>query len=213
MTEKLPVLVNKERICFICEGYEEYDYLQRIKDIGVINRKYEISLVNANGSGNIPARYQDLYQNGSFDLVLVFCDTERRPFMQYQDIKRKINELHAVAKAADEVVIFGNPCTLQIVLQHWDSVSLKSKAKKMNAPIIEKYTGVKNYSASDRQREQIYSQINRSNFEDMLTRIKQIPSDDTIVGSSNFGRFIENLVSPSTKWITKINAILESYKP
>ena len=43
------------------------------------DEKYEIILDNAGGNGNIPARYQDSYQNGSYELVLVFCDTEKKP--------------------------------------------------------------------------------------------------------------------------------------
>ena len=46
-------------------------------------------MVNAGGNRNIPARYQDRYQNGADELVLVFCDTEKKPHEQYEDIKRK----------------------------------------------------------------------------------------------------------------------------
>lgn len=37
--------------------YEEYEYLKRLKDLKVWNEQYDISLVNAGGNGNIPARY------------------------------------------------------------------------------------------------------------------------------------------------------------
>ena len=40
-----------------------------------INIGYQAKKDNAGGNGNIPARYQDSYQNGSYELVLVFCDT------------------------------------------------------------------------------------------------------------------------------------------
>ena len=67
----------------------------------VWNEQYDISLANAGGNGNIPARYQDRYQNGTDELVLVFCDTEKKLHEQYEDIKRKINEFHGVDNAAD----------------------------------------------------------------------------------------------------------------
>ena len=35
--------------------------------------------------------------------MLVFCDTEKKPHEQYEDIKRKINEFHDVDNAADEL--------------------------------------------------------------------------------------------------------------
>ena len=83
--------------------------------LGVWNEEYCFVLENAEGNGNIPARYQDKYQNGAYDLVSVFCDTDRKPYEQYVDIKRKINEFHGIENAADQVIIFGNPCTMQII--------------------------------------------------------------------------------------------------
>lgn len=108
MQNKLPKFFDNHKICIICEGNEEYEYLNRLKNLKVWNEQYDISLVNAGGNGNIPARYQDRYQNGADELVLVFCDTEKKPHEQYEDIKRKINEFHGVDSAANEVIIFGN---------------------------------------------------------------------------------------------------------
>ena len=59
-------------ICIICEGPEEYDYLSRLKELDVWDKRYHVDLVNAGGNGNIPARYQDKYQNGQYDIVFVF---------------------------------------------------------------------------------------------------------------------------------------------
>ena len=75
MPNKLPEIFDKHKICIICEGNEEYEYLKRLKDLKVWNEQYDILLVNAGGNGNIPARYQDRYQNRADELVLVFCDT------------------------------------------------------------------------------------------------------------------------------------------
>ena len=63
MPNKLPKFLDNHKICIICEGNEEYEYLKRLKDLKVWNKQYAISLVNAGGNGNIPARYQDRYQN------------------------------------------------------------------------------------------------------------------------------------------------------
>ena len=90
MPNKLPRFFDNHKICIICEGNEEYEYLNRLKNLKVWNEQYDISLVNAGGNGNIPARYQDRYQNGADELVLVFCDTEKKPHEQYEDIKRKV---------------------------------------------------------------------------------------------------------------------------
>ena len=190
MPNKLPKFLDNHKICIICEGNEEYEYLKRLKDLKVWNEQYDISLVNAGGNGNIPARYQDRYQNGADELVLVFCDTEKKPHEQYEDIKRKINEFHGVDNAADEVIMFGNPCTMQIISKHWTDENLKSPAKPVNSPLIKKYTGVENYK-------------------DMSQRVKDLDSDDSVTGSSNFGKFIKLFESDDSGWIEEINMQIE----
>lgn len=206
---KLPQINDQRKICIICEGPEEYEYFDKLKSLGVWNKNYDIKLDNAKGNGNIPARYQNIFQNGSYDIVLIFCDTDRKPYEQYEDIKRKINEFHGIDNAGHEIVIFGNPCTMQIVLGHWGSVSLCSQNKRKNAPIIETYTGVKNYKGRADQRQQIYEQITKINYKDMCERVKTMPNDDTQVGSSNFGKYIDYLCSEDDSWIEEINKKLE----
>ena len=85
----MPIVSNRHKICIICEGDEEYDYLERLNSLGVWHQQYKITLDNANGNGNILARYQDRYQNGSYELILVFCDTDKKPYEQYEEIKRR----------------------------------------------------------------------------------------------------------------------------
>lgn len=205
MTNKLPKFSDKHKICIICEGSEEYEYLERLKALKVWNGQYDISLVNAGGNGNIPARYQDRYQNGSYELILVFCDTEKKPHEQYEDIKRKINEFHGVPNAADEVVMYGNPCTMQIIVKHWTDENLKSPAKPVNAPIIERYTGVKNYKGKAEQIKTIMEYITADNYVDMRKRVESLKSDDSVAGSSNFSKFIKLFESNDSGWIEKIN--------
>ena len=209
MTNRLPKLLDKHKICVICEGNEEYQYFNRLKNLKVWNEQYEIALVNAGGNGNIPARYQDRYQNGSDELVLVFCDTEKKPHEQYIDIKRKINEFHGVLHAADEVIIFGNPCTMQIISKHWTDKNLKSPAKAVNAPLIKKYTGVENYKGRADQIEQIMKYVTYENYPDMCRRVNNLEKNDLVTGTSNFGTFIKLFESDDSVWIEEINKKLE----
>ena len=174
MPNKLPKFLDNHKICIICEGNEEYEYLNRLKNLKVWNEQYDISLVNAGGNGNIPARYQDRYQNGADELVLVFCDTEKKPHEQYEDIKRKINEFHGVDSAANEVLIFGNPCTMQIISKHWTDENLKSPAKPVNAPLIKEYTGVENYKGRADQIQKVMEHVTVKNYKDMSRRVKDL---------------------------------------
>ena len=167
MQNKLPKLFDKHKICVICEGNEEYEYLERFKALKVWDTQYEIILDNAGGNGNISARYQDSYQNGSYELVLVFCDTEKKPYKQYEDIKHKINEFHGIDTAADEVIMFGNPCTMQIIAKHWTEEQIKTPAKPVNAPLIEEFTGVSNYKGRADQIEAVMEHVTAENYADM----------------------------------------------
>lgn len=209
MKSRLPSFLSKNRICIICEGDEEYDYLSRLNELGVWNEQYDVLLDNADGNGNIPARYQDRYQNGSFEIVLVFCDTEKKPYEQYEDIKRKINEFHGVDNVAEEILIYGNPCTMQIILEHWTDVRLRTPAKKINAPIIKEFTGVENYKGKKDQRKKVMEHITVGNFQDMFSRICEMENDDTVVGSSNFDKLVKYLSADDDRWINEINRRLE----
>lgn len=209
MMSKLPEIFTGSKICIICEGDEEYEYLEKLISLNVWSKEYLFLLENAEGNGNIPAWYQDKFQNSSCDLVLVFCDTDKKPYEQYIDIKRKINEFHGVEDVADQIVIYGNPCTMQIIIEHWDDIVLASNKKKKNAPIIFDLTGIEGYKGRADQRQALFSRINRENYEKMLERIKKLPSDDTIEGSTNFGKFMDYFSSDDNNWIKIINNSLE----
>lgn len=210
MSNRLPHIPNKHKICVICEGNEEFEYIKRLKELKVWNEQYEISLVNAEGNGNIPARYQDRYQNGVYEAVLIFCDTDKKPYEQYDDIKRKINEFHGIENAANEIIIFGNPCTMQIILKHWADEVLKSQAKQVNAPLIEKYTRVKGYKGKGNQIKEVMEQITSENYRVMCERLNLLEQNDSIIGSSNFSKIIEWFESENCEWMVKINEILEN---
>ena len=210
MSNRRPGLYNKRKVCIICEGNEEYKYIDRLKELKVWNEQYEVSLVNAEGNGNIPARYQDRYQNGAYEAVLIFCDTDKKPYEQYDDIKRRINEFHGIENATNEIIIFGNPCTMQIILKHWTDEMLKSQAKQVNAPLIEKYTRAKGYKGKGNQIKDVMEQITSENYRIMHERVKLLEQNDSIIGSSNFSKIIEWFESEDCDWISKINEILES---
>lgn len=209
MSRRLPAFISKTRVCVICEGDEEYGYLKRLGELGVWDEHYELELVNAGGNGNIPARYQDKYQNDSSDIVLVFCDTDRKPYEQYVDIKRKINEFHGVSGAADEVVIYGNPCTMDVIIKHWADIDLKSSAKKVNAPVIEEHTGVGHYRAKRDQIEELMEHITADNYITMKQRIAARSSVDEEKNSSNFDQLADCLENADNNWIDRINRILD----
>ena len=68
---KLPDLQRRHKICVICEGYEELEYFNRLIELNVWSAVYEFYTVNAKGASNIPARFQDAFQNDRYELILV----------------------------------------------------------------------------------------------------------------------------------------------
>jgi oligoribonuclease NrnB/cAMP/cGMP phosphodiesterase (DHH superfamily) len=209
MENRVPIFSDKHKICIICEGNEEKKYLEKLKALEVWDNQYDITLVDAEGNGNIPARYQEKYQVGSYEIVLVFCDTERKPHEQYVDIKRKINEFHGVENVADKVVIFGNPCTMQIILSHFGKINITSASKSKNAKLIKKYTGIDNYKARIDQIDSLMSFINKENYEYMKENISQLSHDDSVISSTNFNNLLLWIEDSNASWIENINNIIE----
>lgn len=109
----------------------------------------------------------------------------------------------------NEVIIFGNPCTMQIISKHWTDENLKSPAKPVNASLIKEYTGVENYKGRADQIDAVLEHVTVENYRDMSKRVNHLDSDDSVTGSSNFGRFIEFFEGEDDRWIEVINKKIE----
>ena len=207
---KPPLLSAKHSICIICEGFEEEIYIRHLLDKNVWNSLYDITVINAKGESNIPIRYQYLINKDAYELVLVFCDTDRSPYRQYLDVKSKINEMHEAENAAGKVVIYANPCSMQIILLHFAVVSLKTQGKKTNAKLIEKLTGVKGYKANQEEHiKAICAKIKRQSYSDMKQRVADINRPDNAPGSTNFIEYLLRFESDNPEWIAEIRNSLD----
>ena len=193
-----------KKICIICEGYEELDYIEALKNKAVFSNKYDFITVNAKSINTIIARYQEKFQSDSYSLVLIFCDTDKGPSEKYKEIKQKINEFHE-ADVADDIIIFGNPCTMQIILSHFAEIKLTSQSKSVNAKYIENLTGIQNYKATDEQRKELFSKIKRDNYNVMKENVKKLSANDEELSSTNILNFIEKFESDDDSWIDEIN--------
>ena len=89
---RIPDISHKHKICVICEGYEDESYFKRLIDLNVWDDSYEFHVVNAKSESNIPARFQDLYQNDRYDIILILCDTDKAHYTKYEEVKKKIND-------------------------------------------------------------------------------------------------------------------------
>lgn len=157
-----------KRICIVCEGYEEFDYINRLKQCSIWSGEYAVKSQNAKSLDNVFAVYQNEYQSDNYDLVVVYCDTEKSPYEKFTKMCEKINKFHD-KQVTQDIVFFVNPCTLQIILSHFDVVKLKSNLKSDNANLVERLTGVKEYIAKKQQRESIIKKVNKKNYLTMKT--------------------------------------------
>ncbi len=204
-----PFISKKKKIYLICEGYEEYDYMDKLKVLNKWNDQYEFVLDNAEGNTKIVAKYNSLYSSGTYDCILIFCDTDGTPYETYLDIKRKIDKVHGVENSSKEVVIFGNPCTMQIILSHFEGIALTSHKKEDNRVEIRRLTGIAKYTAKESQRKRLFKLISEENYNEMVKNCERLSLDDTIVPSTNFDVFMHNFSESSSAWIKSINEKLE----
>ena len=86
---------------------------------------------------------------------------------------------------------------------------MKSPAKKTNAPIIKKYTGVENYKGREDQIREVMEHVTEENYVDMCQRVWNLESDDFVTGSSNFGKFIKLFEDSDSSWIEEKNKKIE----
>ncbi len=210
MAAPIFVQAKKKKVCIICEGYEEKEYLERLKSFGAWQgRYYEVELVNAKSISNIGPRYQSIYMNDNYDVVLVFCDTDTAPYDGYISMKKKIDMVHGRNGAASEIVFFANPCVLQIALLHFADIRLPSNQKSKNNKYVEELLGIRHYQAHEDQRAEFMEKITKQNFKEMLERAKKLSEQDMVKNSTNFLKLIGYLNSRSSKWIDSINKALE----
>ncbi len=205
---RLPVIASRHKVCIICEGYEEHIYLNRLLALNVWNPEYEFILINAKGESRIFARFQDAYNKDCYEMIIIFCDTDKKPFREYSRLKKKINEFFDKRFASQKIILWANPCSMQIILSHFAQVSLTTQGKKTNADLIEQLTGIKSYSGHEEQIEEICNRIHRRSYADMKERLRREKYDDEQAGTSNVVLFMEKFECADTKWIGEINSYL-----
>ena len=135
---------------------------------------------------------------------MIFCDTDKGPSEKYLELKRKINEFHD-ADVADDIVIFGNPCTMQIMLSRFAEIRLTSQSKSVNSEYIEKLVGISNYKATEEQRKEFFGKIRRENYEMVKENIAKLSTNDEEISSTNFLKFVQNFENEDESWIEEIN--------
>ena len=210
MTRRLPPIKTSTKILIICEGAEEYDYLCRLRALNVWSHDFGVEVKNAHSIDKIADLYEYYYSLDSYKLIVVFCDTEKAPYNQFLAMQTKIQNFHDKKKITDHLVFFANPCTMQIILSHFDKVTLKSNDKSENADLIRKLTGVKDYRAMEKQRKAIMDKLSPENYKAMEDRITELSPDYRSIPGSNAITLFSALDAGNMEWVKSIIKKIES---
>ena len=130
----------------------------------------------------------------------------------FELIRTKINNIFGNSVAADKVIIFVNPCTMQVILSHFGDVILRTQNKRKNDSEIKRLTGLtdsKKYDGCKEHRDFIFSQITKENYEEMKNRISLLSDNYKNQPATNFAYYLELFENYNSDWIDKINSILE----
>lgn len=68
---------------------------------------------------------------------------------------------------------------------------------------------MENYKGRADQIQKVMEHVTVKNYKDMSRRVKDLDSDDSVTGSSNFGKFINLFESNDSRWIDEINEQIE----
>lgn len=174
--------VRKAKLCILAEGYEEEAYLKRILSFpNRLREKYEIVIINAKGRDKLINRYQIVFNSHIYQQIYIFGDGDNDSTY----IKKTIDAIANIRGDNEEVFIYVNPVTLQVILSHFGKVSLTKVAKKNNATIVEQLTGIKNYDAHEEQIQQIVKMIKYESITSMVLNVNDLTNDYHKIPSSN----------------------------
>ncbi len=195
--------VPEKSIALILEGFEEYEYFDRLNNLDVFSRKYSIKPINAKSALSVPAKYQEVLASNSYSCVLIVCDMDKKPEAYIQllsGIKSILGPEHA-----EKVITFTRPCTLQIILFHFGDVTLITQSKRAAVVPVQRLTGVEKYNAHQPQIKAICQKIFKRSWADMLSRVGQLSTNPSDMPSTNMMLLFDRLCSDDVSWIEELN--------
>ena len=87
MNNTLPKINSNKRFVLYVKVLRNMN-IKTLISLDLFSSKYDIDLKNAESNGNIPSIYFYYHQN-SYDIALIFPDTDREPFEDYKLIKKR----------------------------------------------------------------------------------------------------------------------------
>ena len=197
---------RKKRIAFIPEGSEEERLLQKYLDLSLFSDVYLFDPpISAGGINNVPAKFHELFSTGVYDGIFPLIDADRDS-CHFNEVRTKLKEI--VGFDPSQLIIFTNPCTLQIMLAHLGDDIIKTESKRANHPLVQKNWPLikKPYGAHKYQLDLICDSLTADNYQDMKRRISKLSTNCRQVPSTSLLAFLEHFESDDASWLNGILA-------
>ena len=107
------------------------------------------------------------------------------------DLKRYLRNKQVSLK--DDDIFFVNPCIEYLIVLTKEVNKDKYTGKRDYQDLFKKYFGVSDYAGHIPQVEQIVEQLTVNDFDNLLDNLRKISSDDSVLPSTNFLKFIERV--------------------
>ena len=177
----------KEDLYLVVEGEVDEIFLNKI--LSFFPTKYNVRVRVANGNGNIPIHVNILKKIYSYSQIMVMYDLDASNTKD--DLKRYLRNKQVSLK--DEDIFFVNPCIEYLIVLTKEVNKDKYTGKRDYQDLFKKYFGVSDYAGHIPQVEQIVEQLTVNDFDNLLDNLRKISSDDSVLPSTNFLKFIERV--------------------
>ena len=177
----------KEDLYLVVEGEVDEIFLNKI--LSFFPTKYNIRVRVANGNGNIPIHVNILKKIYSYSQIMVMYDLDASN--NKDDLKRYLRNKQVSLK--DEDIFFVNPCIEYLIVLTKEVNKDKYTSKRDYQDLFKKYFGISDYAGHIPQVEQIVEQLTVADFDNLLDNLRKVSSDDTVLPSTNFLKFIERV--------------------
>jgi len=177
----------KEDLYLVVEGEVDEIFLNKI--LSFFPTKYNVRVRVANGNGNIPIHVNILKKIYSYSQIMVMYDLDANNTKD--DLKRYLRNKQVSLK--DDEIFFVNPCIEYLITLTKEVNRDKYKNKRDYQDLFKKYFGISDYAGHIPQVEQIVEQLTITDFDNLLDNLRKISSDDKVLPSTNFLKFIERV--------------------
>ena len=178
---------QKEDLYLVVEGEVDEIFLNKI--LSFVPSKYNVRVRVANGNGNIPIHVNILKKIYSYSKIMVLYDLDASSTMA--DLNRYLKNKQVSIK--EDEIFFVNPCIEYLIILTKEVNTNKFKNKRDYQELFKKYFGINEYAGHIPQVEQIVEQLTMNDYNNFVDNLKRISSDDTVLPSTNFLKFIDKI--------------------